>query len=106
MCCRNFLVYCRALGILEGSIDVQAALLAPLRQMTALQVAVPARLPCKQCDNQHFTYRDTQALMIAALYAQADFDPATRARIEKGNEMMSISKRNFGFKMPKELIPV
>ncbi|CAL8464563.1 g4098 [Coccomyxa elongata] len=63
----------RALGILEGSIDVQAALLAPLRQMTALQ---------------------------------AYFDPATRARIEKGNEMMSISKRNFGFKMPKGLIPV
>lgn len=63
----------RALGILEGRDDVQAALLAPLRQMTSLQ---------------------------------ADFDPATRARIEKGNEMVSISKRNFGFKMPKALIPV
>ncbi|BDA49562.1 DTW domain-containing protein 2 [Coccomyxa sp. Obi] len=62
----------RALGILEGSNEVQAALLAPLRQMTALQAA---------------------------------FDPATRARIDKGNEMMSISKRNFGFKMPKALIP-
>lgn len=44
--------------------------------------------------------------MSTALYVQADFDPATRARIEKGNEMMSISKRNFGFKMPKGLIPV
>ncbi|KAK9904675.1 hypothetical protein WJX75_000413 [Coccomyxa subellipsoidea] len=35
---------------------------------------------------------------------QAQFDPATHARIECGNESLSRSKRNFGFKMPRALI--
>ncbi len=91
----------RALGILECSDDVQDTLVAPLRQMTALQVTTPD-ISCLIVGSAFMVGKSRHLKHL--LCSQAAFDPATRARIECGNESRSISKRNFGFKLPEALI--